>query len=225
MAASGYVFDHPVTIVGGGDLDSAVVAYCLKTAPTVIAADGSADWLYERNIIPDLVIGDLDSVRNPEEWKQRSGTCVHHLPDQDTNDLEKCLGLITAPQIIATGFTGKRIDHTLYALQQIAFCDKKILIIDRESIIIRLNQGENEFQLKENMTVSIIPMIKNRCYESTGLKWDLTGQEISPKGLRSLSNMTTGASVSITLDQPGTLLIIPNFTDHGVHSDVLRFLI
>jgi thiamine pyrophosphokinase len=41
---------------------------------------------------------------------------VHHLPEQDTTDFEKCLYSVAAPLLLGVGFLGGRADHHLAAM-------------------------------------------------------------------------------------------------------------
>jgi len=72
-----------------------------------ICADGGANRLYDglqaldptlvAKCVPTFIKGDLDSVRSDVEAFYRSSKCrVVRDPDQDTNDLEKCLQLVQA---------------------------------------------------------------------------------------------------------------------------------
>ncbi|MDV7400010.1 thiamine diphosphokinase, partial [Arthrospira platensis SPKY1] len=78
-----------------------------------VAADGGANRAVSLNLVPDVVIGDLDSfdkVGFPYPEAE-----VVHKPDQDTNDLEKALSLCLERQIrevLVFGATNMRLDHT-----------------------------------------------------------------------------------------------------------------
>jgi len=73
----------------------------------IICADGGANRLYDglqaldpnliSKCVPTFIKGDLDSVRSDVESFYRNSKCrVVRDPDQDTNDLEKCLQLVQA---------------------------------------------------------------------------------------------------------------------------------
>ncbi len=77
-----------------------------------IAADGGAQTAIGFDILPDVIIGDMDSFTdyNPKTYP------VIKDADQETNDLEKALNYALeneVSQITVLGATGKRIDHTL----------------------------------------------------------------------------------------------------------------
>src|SRR3972149_4013619 len=58
----------------------------------IIAADGASFKLYEKSIIPNYIIGDLDTFSaNPLSEILKTKAEVIHLPEQETNDFEKSL--------------------------------------------------------------------------------------------------------------------------------------
>ena len=62
------------------------------------------------------VIGDMDSLRDPERLRA-AGVPMHpRSPSRTSTDLEKCLYSVEAPLFIGLGFLGGRIDHHLAAM-------------------------------------------------------------------------------------------------------------
>ena len=57
-------------------------------AECVVACDGAVMAL-EKVRVPDVVVGDLDSL--PEEVRRRYAGRLHRVEDQDTNDLTKAM--------------------------------------------------------------------------------------------------------------------------------------
>ncbi len=86
----------------------------LKEAKTIIACDGAVKALYETGIHPNAIIGDLDSI--PVELRKRYADRIHHVEDQEINDLTKSVRFAHAQgyqEILILGATGLREDHTL----------------------------------------------------------------------------------------------------------------
>ncbi len=104
-------FETAVTLVGAGALDRAMVEAAHRLAPVLIAADSGADRLAEMRLSPRAVIGDMDSIADPERWRAGPAAFVH-LAEQETTDFEKCLYATEAPFYLAVGFTGRRIDRS-----------------------------------------------------------------------------------------------------------------
>ena len=75
-------------IVANGRFPSAELPLrLLKEAKTIIACDGAVKTLYEKGIHPDAIVGDLDSI--PAGLRERYADRIHHVEDQEINDLTK----------------------------------------------------------------------------------------------------------------------------------------
>lgn len=84
-------------------------------ASLVIAADGGANVCRKHGVIPDVIIGDLDSVTR-ETVRQSRLSLFLRVRRQDNTDLEKALDFLTANQVadaVILGADGRRIDFTL----------------------------------------------------------------------------------------------------------------
>ncbi|WP_370582758.1 thiamine pyrophosphokinase [Paracoccus sp. NBH48] len=104
-----------VTVIGGGMVTPADLSVALSVAPLLVAADGGADRALALGHAPDWVIGDLDSISDPAR-RSVPAARVLEVAEQDSTDFAKCLGRIDAPLVMAVGFAGLRLDHTLAAL-------------------------------------------------------------------------------------------------------------
>ncbi len=92
-----------------------------ENSDTILCADGGANYAFQMGIIPDSVIGDLDSVR-PEVRKYYTAQGVEFIQypvHKDRTDLQLTMDLARergADQIVVLGGLGKRLDHTLHSL-------------------------------------------------------------------------------------------------------------
>ncbi|MGG0657891.1 thiamine diphosphokinase [Rummeliibacillus pycnus] len=81
-----------------------------------IGADHGTIYLLNRGIIPDLAVGDFDSLTY-EEWQvvqERVPNIERHIPEKDETDTELAIFKALAYQpteIILIGVTGGRLDH------------------------------------------------------------------------------------------------------------------
>lgn len=82
-----------------------------------IAVDGGARCYYKYNIVPDLLVGDMDSLDQDifERFVEKNIECIKYKPEKDYTDTE--LAILKAIQIGAStitlmGVTGGRFDHT-----------------------------------------------------------------------------------------------------------------
>jgi len=86
----------------------------LRKAKRIICCDGSANKLSVEKVVPDFIIGDLDSV--DDEIKNLYAHILIHRSEQETNDLTKAVHFCVEnkwKEITILGATGKREDHTL----------------------------------------------------------------------------------------------------------------
>ena len=84
-------------------------------AAIVVAADGGANVCRKHGVVPDVIIGDLDSVTQ-ETLRRSRFSLLLRVNRQDTTDLEKALDFLTAndvPEAVILGADGRRIDFTL----------------------------------------------------------------------------------------------------------------
>ena len=92
-----------------------------ENSDTILCADGGANYAFQMGIIPDSVIGDLDSVR-PEVRKYYTTQRVEFIQypvRKDLTDLQLAIELARergADQIVLLGSLGKRLDHTLHSM-------------------------------------------------------------------------------------------------------------
>ena len=198
-------------IVGNRPLESNVIE--LAKDKLVVAADAGADRLLKYNIIPDAVIGDLDSISNKtvtklEEW------IVTNKNIQKT-DLEKAVDYAFekgAERIQIVGWSGGRIDHTLAALG-LAF-DTRIKLID-DKFTVYCVDSEKRIKGKENTLFSLIAMPEARV-SVNGARWNMEHEKLKIGG-RGIHN-EIGSSGEVTIEcHSGNLLLIEG--DFVLHHD------
>ena len=86
----------------------------LEEAQFVVCCDGGANEYIAKGHLPDIIIGDGDSLS--EENRLKHASLLHHIPDQETNDQTKAVQYLLAQgkrKIAIVGATGKREDHTI----------------------------------------------------------------------------------------------------------------
>ncbi|HET7409287.1 MAG TPA: thiamine diphosphokinase [Paracoccaceae bacterium] len=202
------VFRRPVTLVGAGVLTRDMLDEALALAPELVAADGGADRLAGWGLAPAAVIGDMDSVADPERW--RGSSRVLQLPEQDTTDFEKCLYATEAPFYIGAGFTGARVDHMLAVLHaMLARPGKPVVLLGEADAIALLPPGRViGVDLAPGARVSLFPLAPVRGTHSAGLTWPVEGLEMAPGVRIGTSNIATGGRVELGFDAPGAVMIV-----------------
>ena len=123
-------------IVGGADFSEDLFQYVYDVEIPIVAADGGANFLADHNIVPELIIGDLDSVEE-QKIKNVETQKIIRISNQNTTDLEKVLLNTQSPLTLGIGFLGSRIDHELAALSALVkFSHKKIILIGEKDIVL-----------------------------------------------------------------------------------------
>ncbi len=195
-----------LTLLGGGPTHFSHVKQSLRIAPILVCADGGADHALKFGHTPEAVIGDFDSLSD-EAREQIPADRLHHVAEQDSTDFEKCLQRIEAPAILALGFVGARLDHTLAACAVLTrYPDKTVILVGEEDICF-LAPERFSIELPIGTVFSIFPMGPVRG-KSSGLKYPIDGLELAPLGQGGTSNEVTGP-VEVELPGRMTLLILP----------------
>lgn len=198
----------PVTLVGGGHLGTTDLADALTIAPVLVAADGGAVAALAASVMPVAVIGDMDSL--PTDAKDRLRGRLHPISEQETTDFDKALRGITAPLVIAVGFTGGRMDHALAALHTLVMRpDRPCIILGPESLTF-LCPPTLDLPLPVDTIVSLFPMAPCRV-RSLGLVWPTDHLRFAPHRRIGTSNQSSGP-VTLTTADPAMLVILPRET-------------
>ena len=206
-----------VVIVANGDLtgaDSALLAI-LADADLIIAADGGANWLSQHGRVPDLLIGDMDSVSPSvlDDLRGQTGRLQRYPASKDETDTELALrrAVGMAPErITIVGALGGRVDHALANIMLLAspicgsvpvtICDgRSYLFLTRDRCVIEGQPGD---------TVSLIP-IGDRVegIVTEGLQYPLCDETLYLGPARGVSNVLLGSRATVTLRQ-GRLLVV-----------------
>lgn len=190
------VFDRPLAIVGGGTVEPGLLETLVARGFALIGADSGGDTIGAAGLVPDAIIGDLDSLASREEWASR--TRLIHIPEQITTDFQKALYSTAAPVTLAVGMTGKRLDHTLAALSALMAVagQRHVVLIDEMDVALALS-GSFGFTAARGERVSVHPLLPIRFRSSSGLLYPLDGLTLEPGGLLGTSNEGTGEPVVI----------------------------
>ena len=86
----------------------------LDNAKYVVCCDGAADEYIRLGCVPNVIIGDGDSISRVN--REHFSSIIHQIADQETNDQTKAVNFLQSQgykRIVIVGATGKREDHTL----------------------------------------------------------------------------------------------------------------
>jgi thiamine pyrophosphokinase len=198
--------NHPIGLVGGGDIHDDDFSDSSMFVQEYVAADGGAGAIIKQGYVPAALIGDLDSVAK-EVLTRVPSERVFHIQDQDSTDFEKCLMRLQAPLIMGLGFLGARVDHELAVFSALCrFPEKRVCLLGKEDVVF-LAPPRMELPLSEGDRISLFPMAPCEA-TSEGLKWPLDQVSLGPLSQIATSNQALGP-VTVCVDRPALLVILP----------------
>lgn len=201
-----FTFASMVTLLGGGEVPAGALAHAVARAPRLVAVDGGADRALAAGLVPELVIGDLDSISDAA--RARLADRLVHLPGQDDTDFDKTLDRIEAPLTLALGFAGGRLDHSLAALSALARRpDRRVVIWSAEDLCF-LSPPRLEMDLPAGSRLSLFPLAPTGC-ASRGLVWPTDGLRLAPGGMLGTSNRVGAGAVRLEPEHPALLCLVP----------------
>jgi thiamine pyrophosphokinase len=210
-------------VVAGGNAAPEDAAQ-LTGADVVIAADSGAAWLDAVGRLPDLVIGDLDSIPSDlhERLEARGVTIESHPPDKEASDAElavaRAVTMGANQVVILGGFGGERLDHELANLLLLAneWNGAELRLVS-DATTARAIQGGRRLALEGGVgdLVTLLPLAGDATGVRTrGLRYPLDGETLHLGRSRGLSNLIEEAPASVSLEG-GTLLIIETRKEPG----------
>lgn len=190
-------------IIGNGKPPQKKVINFLKNKGfnTLIAADGGANKLLKYNLLPDYIIGDLDSIEKQTIDKFADTSRIIKIKRQNDTDIEKSLKFAIKSgfnEAVLIGVTGDRLDHTICNLGIVLKFTEKITLklISENSILIPFNK-KIEFTTIPNETISLYGFNNINKIKTEGLFYPLKNENLSFGGKESTSNKTISDKVKI----------------------------
>lgn len=200
--------ERAVTLLGAGELAAGSLERALLRAPRLVAVDGGADIALAKGLMPDLVVGDFDSISLSARHAIARDR-LRHRPGQDDTDFDKALAEVRAPFLLAVGFTGARLDHTLAGMSTLLRNPDRRLIVESSNELCFLCPPRLRLELPAGTRVSLYPMRSVHCV-STGLRWPTDALRLDPFGMIGTSNAAADGLVTLAPDAPALLAMVPD---------------
>lgn len=198
--------DLGITVLAGGRVKRGQISRAMAFAPVLVAADKGAITALKRGIVPQAVIGDMDS--GAELAGRIPAERLHPISEQDTTDFQKCLYSIRAPFAIALGLTGSRLDHSLAGLAALAaWPEMPVLALSGKDVVFAPRRPVS-LQLPVGTRLSLFALADLRG-TANGLEWPIEHIRFSPLGGLGTSNRTNAPEVRLAFSGPGMLVILP----------------
>jgi len=182
-----------------------------QLAGLFVCADGGANNAAVLGERPDLIIGDLDSIKSSTVRAFKSVT-TRRIADQNSTDLEKALTWIVRKNytdIDVFGALGGRVDHltgNLSALGKFAR-SARIRFVDNDGVIMPV-RSELIFDARPGTTVSLLPLSRCEGIVTEGLKWELRNGILELGVRESTSNEVRSGPVRIRVRRGSLLLFL-----------------
>ena len=119
-------------VIGNGPHDDALAQLVKRLSDwSLVAVDGAGDWARQYGCVPQMMVGDFDSVSDPDYWgiqadsssaepyQGHDGVWIVPKLGQEMTDLEKAIILldpVAVKQVILASVDGGRLDHSYYNL-------------------------------------------------------------------------------------------------------------
>ena len=206
-----------VILTGGSAGDLSWLAGIFRQGDRLICVDGGADCAARLGLIPDVIIGDMDSVDRSTLLKfSRLGSAINKFPaakDETDTFLAMAEALAGMPdEIIVLGALGTRFDHSLANVHLLVSAGERGV---RTKIVNQYNEislitprGPAVFEGYPGELFSLLPLSGEVIgVNVTGARWPLRDAVLDTGNPYGVSNEVAAGSVEISIAS-GLLLLI-----------------
>lgn len=204
-----------IVLANGDKPKKSVVAFLKKKGyTTLICADGGANSAKKLNLIPDYIIGDLDSIEVSTKEFYSNKCSIIEIKRQNDTDVEKCLKFAVKQgfdEAILLGATGSRLDHSFCNLGIVLKFFKQIKIkILHENSLLEAVEGNISFTTSLNEVISLYGFDRKTTILSKGLKYKLDNIALPFGETDGTSNVALGNRVTLKIKR-GRIFLIRDF--------------
>ncbi|MEX1071804.1 MAG: thiamine diphosphokinase [Anaerolineales bacterium] len=154
-----------IIFANGEFLPPADLAARLANASLIVAADGGGQHCLQLGILPDVLIGDLDSISADarQEFESKGVRVLVHPVAKEQTDLELALAHAKqagANEIVVLAGLGRRWDHSLANLMLAAqpqYAQVVVSFLHGEQRL-QILRGENKLTTRPGERISLLPL-------------------------------------------------------------------
>lgn len=187
---------------------------------TIICADGGANTAFKYNLIPDIIIGDLDSISQSTYEYFKDKCTIIKINRQNDTDVEKCLKYAIKKRFTDTfllGATGDRLDHSFCNLGIVLkYFDKINISIVHQKSLLRTYSGNATLKTIPNEIISLYGISSKTKISSEGLKYPLKNIALPFGEKESTSNVALKDNVHLKITN-GKVFVIRDFEEMKKH--------
>ena len=207
----------------GGDPPHPNVRQHLPTDAYVIAADSGYAHAIAMGLVPNELVGDMDSITPVDLADARdSNVQITQYPaNKDLTDTEIAIASALkhdSSQITVVSGGGDRFDHVLGMVHSLASCAGTVhttLFVGMARVSYAAYTPEFQLSTQAGDIVSLLPIGGDATVTTTGLQWELDNDTLHSFASRGVSNTATGTSVSISVTNGCLAVIEPFFLNPG----------
>lgn len=183
----------------------------------VVAFDGGLNVLHRLRIVPQHVVGDLDSATPAAlDWARAQGAKIHRRPLVAEPDFVKGLKLCATlgyRRLLGVGVVGGRLDHVLGALYTVLHLRgvQIDLVTDEVAAIPLRGRVHRRLEVPLGHTVSWFAMPEAGPCSLEGVRWPFKHRLLRPDGFYSLSNQPLTTPITLTQQAGRSVLIVSLF--------------
>ena len=212
-----------VIVVANGEWDSEWGRDELSEGRTdvLICADGGADLAISSGRLPDVLVGDLDSIREENLNKCQQGDVkIKRFPSQkDQTDLEVAMEYAQVylesygcpeDEILLYAAGGKRLDHlqgNIALMLGYAQKGRRIRMVDKTYDAWIMLSSEEEVRGTKGQEISLISLSEESQVSSQGLYYELDRLTLLQNTTRGISNVFTEEAARLQVHE-GKLLVV-----------------
>lgn len=207
--------DKTALIIVNGELPNKnLLKQLMAKSQVSICTDGAANPLKELDLIPNIIIGDLDSLTEEVHEFFAEHSKIIDRPSQYATDFEKAFDYAEEQgfeKVFLTGLKGGRFDHAFSNLSVLKKYTHKfeIHIFDEDGRGILLDarrQKEVSLNVAKNTTISLLPLPEAQGITTSGLLYPLNNEALIFGEREGQSNMSSQEEVRVKIES-GVLLI------------------
>lgn len=204
-----------VIVCNGSMEDCDLLKERFKGSGLVIGVDGGAAHLRRLGIIPDVMVGDFDSIKKDDfdYFKGLSVEILEFPAKKDKTDTEIAVELVIErgfKDIVFVGGTGSRLDHSLsniFMLKKLLESGARGTIVDKHNEITLID-SRVELKKEKGVKVTLLSLTdKTEGVTTKGLSYALENADLELGSSRGVSNEFTEEDALITI-KSGLLLVI-----------------
>ena len=181
----------------------------------VIGVDSGTNYLYKLFLIPNLIIGDLDSINTKtlERAEKDSAEIISYETDKDKTDLELALDYLKineAKNITVIGGESGDLDHLFGNLLSIAAFHKKEYIEWKQANQNIIFPNSELINIKIGKLFSLIPLSNLEGVSINGGKWNIKNENINFGSTKALRNIANQDLLKVRVKSGNYCLVIEN---------------